>query len=100
MAELFWRWRRGPSLGALAGQALIDKEESGELGPDEVISAPLLLLRIARYESHIQRAYERAHASLRQLQAARAAAQPSPLPDQAGRRQEKEISHGRTETPP
>jgi hypothetical protein len=73
MAEAAWRMRRGAGAETVALQALIDKEEAGELGADEVVALPQLLLRIARYESHIQRTYERALGRLRQLRAARAA---------------------------
>ena len=103
MAEALWRMRRGPSLEAVTLQTLIDKEEEGELTPEEVISAPLLLLRIGRYESQIHRSYERARDRLRELQAARPAQsspRPSGLPGQARQRHDEEICHGRAKTRP
>ena len=81
IAEELWRMRRGAAVEALVLRSLIDKDEAGELEADEVIALPQHLLRIGRYESRIERGYERALLRLRQLQEARAA---SPSPDRSG----------------
>src|SRR5690606_2763875 len=80
LAESSWRRRRGAWFEAIALQALIAKEEAGELTVDDVLNMPTLLLRIGRYEGQLSRAWDRALVRLRMMRSLQPEkrAQPSP----------------------
>lgn len=71
LAQSTWRKRRGGKVEAVVLQALIAKEEAGELTADDALSIPTLLLRISRYEGQHDRAWDRAFARLRLLRTIR-----------------------------